>query len=402
MLDDCVHRLLANENGVVAPGLKPLRQALAGAERPATVLSWLHRSTAADVLGDFGRGTRPLTHDALDELADDKTVEHLRSVLVATGTLPKRDEQLVRLERWITATLDAVPDPERRHLLQHYAVWHLLRRLRTRNRNRPTTHGQATGIRQRVRGAAVLLEWLASQRLTLASCQQADLDRWLASDQARYRIQASGFVRWAVATRRTSSQLQGLDRTWNGPAELLDGEQRWTHARRLLHDDTLELDDRVAGLLVLLYAQRAATIAALSTADVDTADDVVRLHLGATPVELPEPAADLVRALLATRAGHATIGQAATTGWLFPGGQPARPVSAAQMGQRLRALGLRPNPARSAALFGLATELPAAVLARTLGIAIDVAVDWQHLASGDWTSYAAEISRRATTGCSGQ
>jgi len=148
---------------------------------------------------------------------------------------------------------------------------------------------------------------------------------------------------------------------------------------------------------VLLYAQRAATIAQLSTADVDTENDVVRLHLGATPVELPEPAADLVRALLATRAGHATIGQPATTGWLFPGGQPARPVSAAQMGHRLRALGLRPNPARSAALFGLAAEVRAAILARTLGIAIDVAVDWQHLAGGDWTSYAAEVSRRTST-----
>lgn len=342
-LGDRVHQLLADDEGVVTPELQPLQQALAGAERTATVLNWLHRSAAAEVLASLGRGTRPLSHDALDELAPEKTVEHLRSVLVATRTLPERDEQLMRLERWITATLDAVPDPERRHLLQHYAVRHLLRRLRTRNRNRPTTHGQATGIRQRVRAAEVLLEWLAGQRLTLANCQQADLDRWLASDQARYRLQASGFVRWAVTTRRTTSRLQGLDRTWNGPAELLDSEQRWAQARRLLHDDSLELDDRVAGLLVLLYAQRAATIAQLSTADVDTENDVVRLHLGATPVELPEPAADLVRALLATRAGHATIGQPATTGWLFPGGQPARPVSAAQMGPGYERSGYDPT-----------------------------------------------------------
>jgi|GEM_PF-5235230 hypothetical protein len=68
------------------------------------------------------------------------------------------------------------------------------------------------------------------------------------------------------------------------------------------------------------------------------------------------------------------------------------------MGQRLRALGLRPNPTRSGALFGLAAELPAAILARLLGIAIDVAVDWQHFTSGDWTSYAAEVSRRADAG----
>ncbi|WP_181818813.1 hypothetical protein [Rhodococcus sp. AG1013] len=45
------------------------------------------------------------------------------------------------------------------------------------------------------------------------------------------------------------------------------------------------------------------------------------------------------------------------------------------MGKRLRALGIRPNPARSAALFALAAEVPAAILARTLGIHINVAVD---------------------------
>ncbi|MGH3845480.1 MAG: hypothetical protein ACRDS0_29240 [Pseudonocardiaceae bacterium] len=63
------------------------------------------------------------------------------------------------------------------------------------------------------------------------------------------------------------------------------------------------------------------------------------------------------------------------------------------MGERLKNLGLRPTPARSTALFRLAAQLPAALLARMLGIHIDVAVDWQH-ATGDWTTYAADVSRR--------
>lgn len=65
------------------------------------------------------------------------------------------------------------------------------------------------------------------------------------------------------------------------------------------------------------------------------------------------------------------------------------------MGERLRKLGIRLAEARSTALFQLATELPAAVLARTLGIDITVAVKWQRAAAGDWATYAAEISRRA-------
>ncbi|MFF3609911.1 hypothetical protein [Streptomyces sp. NPDC002463] len=64
------------------------------------------------------------------------------------------------------------------------------------------------------------------------------------------------------------------------------------------------------------------------------------------------------------------------------------------MSERLRELGIRLAEARSTALFQLATELPAAVLARTLDIT--VAVEWQRAAAGDWAAYAAEISQRAT------
>ncbi|MFI9586961.1 hypothetical protein ACIHCQ_35235 [Streptomyces sp. NPDC052236] len=54
----------------------------------------------------------------------------------------------------------------------------------------------------------------------------------------------------------------------------------------------------------------------------------------------------------------------------------------------------RRNQARSTALFQLATEIPAAILARTLGIHTDVAVAWQRPSAGDWATYAAEVSRR--------
>jgi hypothetical protein len=80
--------------------------------------------------------------------------------------------------------------------------------------------------------------------------------------------------------------------------------------------------------------------------------------------------------------------------WLFPGGQPGQPISAYQLRQRLAALGVTASDLRTAALFQLATELPAAILARTLGIHITVAVAWQRAASGDWTTYAADVSRR--------
>ncbi|GAA3134639.1 hypothetical protein [Streptomyces echinatus] len=66
------------------------------------------------------------------------------------------------------------------------------------------------------------------------------------------------------------------------------------------------------------------------------------------------------------------------------------------MGERLRKLGIRLAQTRSTALFQLSNELPAAVLARNLGIDITVAVKWQRASAGNRAAYAAEISRRTT------
>lgn len=79
---------------------------------------------------------------------------------------------------------------------------------------------------------------------------------------------------------------------------------------------------------------------------------------------------------------------------MFPGGQPGRPISAERLKLRLNQLGIQPNPARSTALFQLATEIPAAILARTLGISVNSAVRWQQISAGDWASYAADLSSR--------
>jgi len=322
-------------------------------------------------------------------------VEHLRSVLVATAVLPARDEQLARIERWVTQTVNEHPDPQDKEVLHRYAVWHELRRIRQRNRGAEATYGQLDMVRQRVRGAIGLLDWLHTHGLTLATCRQPDLDTWLTSNDVSHRAETGHFVRWAIS-QRINPNLQFAATRWTGPARPLDQEQRWHQAKRLLHDNALDTDDRVAGLLVLLYAQRLAAISRLTIDDIDIDDATVKLRLGTVPVVLPEPLATLTRDLAGTRRGHAATGAHGTSRWLFPGGQPGRPVSADRLGERLRLLGIRPGQARSTALFQLATELPAAVLARMLGIHIKVAVQWQHVSAGDWTSYAADVSRRRT------
>jgi hypothetical protein len=396
-LRERLRALLADHDGDVRAELRGLHDNLAGSERPNLVLAWLNKTAIASVLREFGTGQRAVSHAALDELPASKPVEHLRAILVATGTLPPRDEHLARLELWIARTLAERGDPGQRQLLHRYAVWHLLRRLRQRTNNTHATHAQAVTVKRHVKAAIALLDGLAARGHTLAAARQSDLDAWLTSDQASHRRDAGHFVRWA--NRRNLTSLEFPATKWHGPARTIDTEARWAQARWLLHDHTLSPVDRVAGLLVLLYAQTPAAVSRLTLEHVETAGHAVHLRLGREPATLPEPLAGLAAGLLARRRGHAAPGDQGTSRWLFPGGRPGQPISACQLAERLRQLGLRPAQSRTTTLSGLATELPAAVLARLPGIHIKVAVAWQHASAGDWTTYAADYSHRkpATT-----
>jgi hypothetical protein len=387
-----LRELLAGPDGGVLPPLRPLKEALAATDPPGTALRWLARQQVAAVLSGIAAGERDLSHGELDRLEQTPVLAHLRSVLVATGTLPPRDERMAQLERFTGDAIDARPDPEQRQVLRRYATWHLLRRLRSRNNGRPVTHEQHNVVQQQVRAAVALLGWLGSRNLALGTCGQADLDEWLSGSGASRRHDAGHFVRWAGRQRLTSVSFPAT--RWRGPVRALDDDARWDAARRLLHDDTVSARDRLAGLLVLLYAQPVARISRLTTSHVTTDGTTVKIHLGPAPIALPGPVADLTRQLLDGKRGHATTGAGDPSPWLFPGGQPGRPVSSGHLGQRLKDLGIQPGQARSTALFQLASELPAALLARMLGIHIDVAVAWQHASAGDWTSYAADVSRR--------
>src|SRR5581483_1578631 len=245
-----IDQLLADDTGQIPTGLRGLRDALANHERPATVTGWLDRHAAPSVLrGLLGQ---PLTHQVLDNLPSDAAVEHLRAMLVATGCLPGRDEHLARLERWITATITARTGPDQQQLLHRYAVWHLLRRLRGRTSGPGASLEQVSGIRTHVTTAIGLLDWLTEHQLTLATADQGDLDTWLTEAKIPYRGAAADFIRWAHKQKLTSLELPAIP--WTGPSRGVDTETRWQQARWLLHDTTVTPEDRLAGLLVLLYA----------------------------------------------------------------------------------------------------------------------------------------------------
>jgi hypothetical protein len=88
--------------------------------------------------------------------------------------------------------------------------------MHSRNNGKPATRQQALLTRRLARGAIAFLDWLDSADLTMSTCRQGDLDRWLASGQAVYREEAGRLIRWAHAARLTSCYLPSASKTSGG------------------------------------------------------------------------------------------------------------------------------------------------------------------------------------------
>ena len=390
-LDRKLKQIFTPAGGTAAPELDRLREALAGVDRPDLMLDWLNKAGVRRTLLGVA-AHRGITHEALDVLPPGRTLVHLRSMLVAAGALPARDERLTALERWISQAITGRTDPGHRRALHGYAVWHHLRRLRGRLDGLPASRQQVKNVRDQVTAAVAFLDWLSARGLTLATCTQAELDQWLAG-KSGHLARSANFVRWAVAHRH-ASRLTAPAARWTGPSGPLDQDRRWADARRLLHEETYPAADRVAGLLILLYAQKLNVITALTTQHVLHEDGRTLLRLGSRPIALPAPLDALVGALTTGRKAAGTSLLNVPSSWLFPGRRPGSPLTEDALAKRLHALGISPRQSRSTALFTLAADVPAAILAKTLGIHVKAAIQWQKISGGDWAAYAADVSSR--------
>lgn len=384
--------LMAGPDSTVVAALTGVHAAIVASATPRKALNWLRSGAGAPILAAIAAGTMPLSHEALDNHPKRRAADHVRQMFVAHGALPERDEALARLERWIDHRLAAVDRPDDAGLLRRFATWHVLRSLRRRVEHRPANQRVATRYaRNQISTAIGFLDWLHQQNITLRDCTQHDVDRWLAGPPLRR--DARHFLNWAA--RRGHTTKLTIRVLPEHPGDALDAEDRWTIARRLLHDNQLELADRVAGSFVLLYAQPLSRIAVTTRDQITLHDDgAVSVRFATHHLDLSEPLATLVATLATTaRRGHIGIGAPADSPWLFPGHLPGRPITPARLGERLAQFGVDARAARRAALLQLAAELPAPVLAGSLGIATTTAVDWVKAAGGDWANYAADITR---------
>ena len=381
--------LLSAGTGDVPAGLADVFEAITTARQPRSALNWLRKGAGAGLLADVAAGRLAATHEALDAHPHQRAADYLRHMLTAGGALPSRDEELARTERWLAGLLGRISDPGNRRLMQSFATWQVMRRLRASAAANQRPRSTTAHARIQIKTAAGFLAWLGNRSQSLASCRHADVDEWLATSPAAWQVH--GFLGWAAGRGHCHAfTISGPGRT---PGTATSPDQRWALAARLLSDHNLDATDRVAGCLLLLYGQHLSRIAALTTGQVTRHGDAVFVRFGQHDVPVPGPLGTALLELIRDGRTHTGVGSPARTRWLFPGGLPGKPITASQLGQRLRTLGIYAMPGRRAALTDLAAKLPPAVLADLLHLSPGTAVRWMHEAGGDWSRYAAELAR---------
>ena len=364
--------------------LEPLRDAIMQAE-PKTTRRWLNRNT--DILRGLHDGTIPLTHAALDHLPRPKSVDYLRSLLIATGILdPDVHRSFRRLETELPQLLGGL-DAGHHKIASQWTHWAVLPRLRGIEPHRPVNTAVQNARRQILQ--VVQFIYTLEQRGTeMHRCDQHAIDAWFAEPGAS-RWQVRPFLTWARRARHLPKKIDIPKGRRAHPKPSTDAEDRWQIGRRLVQDESLDPVDRLAGALIALYAQPLRRIVSLTTADVISTESATGLRLGPTDVlVLPDPFAAIARTLpLKRRTG--TAEQLPTT-WLFAGGHAGKALSPTSLGNRLRAIGIEPRKLRLSATEQLARELPPSVLAGILGLNVHTVAQHTLKANGQWANYAAD------------
>jgi len=387
-LADRLTALLGEQSAREHRGLQPLFIALHDAPTPRGVLRWLQSpSPAIKALEGIAAGEVALTHKALDGLIPSRSILFLSDLLVAVGALPARDPALARLERWITEHLDTIEDPDERQLVRTYARWVVLRRYRCASRRAPLNDGVIGRAKTELKAASALLAFLADRDVQPAGIRQSDIDAWLA-DGPSIRYVARPFVTWAIRRGVMAKiDLPALNRQLVGLP--IDINARTATARRLLHAPDISASDRVAGALVVIYAQPLSRITRLTVDDVELCADSVTLRLGDSPLQLDAPLDDHLRTVLGARRSPAAAALEPAERWLFPGAAPGRPIGALALGRRLKRLGIEGPTNRRTALLELSRQIPAPLLASLLGIHVTTAAKWGQLAGHHQSDYLA-------------
>jgi hypothetical protein len=360
-------------------------ESLCGVDRPESILTWKRSPSVQTLLTALSCGDIPLSHDGLDEVGQSRQITHLRSLLEHNGLLPRRDEHLACFESWLAAKLDAIPETAVRAPVEQFATWHHLRRLRRNSTPGQTSERSTQSAKQQITETIKFLGWLnETHQRTAASCRQQDVDEWLATGPTtRHHVRA--FFAWAKKGKINATVRLENQQTKSIP--LLSQDQRLQWIKELLTGDAESLHYRVAGILVLLYAQPLVRVAALPTTAIVVAPAEIRTSLGAEPVPVPEPFASTLKDHLNNRPNLRAAGGMTANPWLFPSRHPGKHMHTRSFVNRLGEVGINVLGARNSALRNLVAEMPPPVVAKLLGFSDTCTQRHAQLAGQPWSRY---------------
>ena len=305
--------------------------------------------------------------------------------------LPHVDRFLFLFEQWLPVWLEEVPDREHRKILQRYATWHTLRRLRAVATTKPIGHYRHQLARKQLRVAAAFLGALTEHGIALSECTQADLD---AGSRTPRHLTRQRCVVPALGDQ-VEKHVQA-----DTP---FDHRQRRAHTDRIAAADPtgvqagdgMDLTERVIALLVLLYAQPLPKITRLTVDDITVDDGQMLIRLGDPPAPVPPPFDAIISQYLAARPNLTTATNPGSR-WLFPGRRAGQPPHPTTMRLRFNNLGITDLSGRSRAPCVMLLHAPPSVVAGILGytpnraeaVAAEAGATWKHYARATIPAHA--------------
>lgn len=378
--------LLDDGSGTVRTELVPFHRQIATMPRPRTGLLWISKPHVPPILKALATGAVPLTHEGLSTLKPWRSVIHIRDLLMVSGVLEPVDKYLYLFEDWLRGWLPGIEDREQRRLLERFATWHLLRRLRQSAEDGPVGYGRQQNAQKTLTTAGEFLNYLTERGTRPGEMTQADLEGWYTAVPRGTGDVIRPFLRWCIE-QHDIPKLQ-IPPVKTGAITPIGQHQRLELIARLLTDeDGLTLIDRVAAMLILLFAQPVSRIIRLTLDDVVDADDALTIRLGTPPSPVPEPFAELLRTYLTARPNLTGAANPGST-LLFPGRRAGQPLHPTSLRMRLYAAGIPNITGRTAALRQLLLEAPAPVVAGMLGYDSYTAETIASEAGNTWKTYA--------------
>ena len=284
-LERRLRKVLDDGTGKVAPDLEPLFASLRSMANPVAGMNWLKKAEVEQRLRSLAAGSTPLTHEGVDSMPGPEAREFLRELLMHIGLLPQRDKYLAAFNAWCPRRLASIAEPATRNEISIYLAWSHMRDLTVRSEARQLTAAATAAARDQTDAAVRFLGFLSARGLSLSEVCQSDIDDWFAN--ASNPFMAVDFITWAMRRRRCRRLKLPPQQRRSSPG--CPSARLAEITTRLLTDEELALGDRVAGLLVVLFAQHVTRVTELRLSDLVEVDGELFLKLGPEPAALPAP-----------------------------------------------------------------------------------------------------------------